>query len=89
MTRLSTYSRLGWITALVEVIQKLAPAKQGTDLHTSIFAQMVIYEVVRGGFWDRHVRFIRSVYHERRDPMLTVVEKYFPHGVHWANSQIQ
>jgi 2-aminoadipate transaminase len=88
---LSTFSktlapglRLGWIIAPEEVIRKLVQAKQGADLHTSTFTQMVAYEVARGGFLDRHVRFIRNVYRERRDAMLNALERYFPEGVRWT-----
>ncbi len=42
-----------------EVIAKLVQLKQGADLHTSTFAQMVAHETARGGFLDRHVRRIR------------------------------
>lgn len=91
---LSTFSktlapglRLGWIIAPVEVIKKLVQAKQGSDLHTSTFTQMVAYEVAHGGFLDKHVRFIRHVYCERRDAMLQALEHYFPEGVHWTHPQ--
>lgn len=91
---LSTFSktlapglRLGWIIAPVEVIKRLVQAKQGADLHTSTFTQMVAYEVARGGFLDKHVRFIRTVYRERRDAMLEALERYFPAGVHWTRPQ--
>lgn len=91
---LSTFSktlapglRLGWMIAPEEVIKKLVQAKQGADLHTSTFAQMVAYEVARGGFLDRHVRFIRQVYRERRDAMLRALERSFPQGVRWTRPQ--
>lgn len=79
--------RLGWIIAPVEVIGKLVQAKQGADLHTSTFIQMVAYEVAHGGFLDRHVREIRTVYRERRDTMLAAMERYFPEEVRWTHPQ--
>ena len=51
-------------------LTELVQLKQGTDLHTSTFVQMLAYEVARGGFLDRHVRVIRKVYGDRRDAML-------------------
>jgi 2-aminoadipate transaminase len=79
--------RLGWVIAPVEVIERLILAKQGADLHTSTFDQMIAYQVARGNFLDQHVRFIRSVYRERRDAMLTALEKYFPAEVRWTKPE--
>jgi 2-aminoadipate transaminase len=91
---LSTFSktlapglRLGWVVAPTEVIHRLVQAKQGADLHTSTLAQMIAFEVARGGFLDRHVRFIRTVYRERRDAMLVALQRYFPTGVSWTAPQ--
>ncbi len=93
---LSTFSktlapglRLGWIVAPKDVIGKLVQLKQGADLHTSTFTQMVAYETARGGFLDEHVLTIRKVYSERRDVMLAALEEYMPHelGVTWTHPQ--
>jgi 2-aminoadipate transaminase len=89
---LSTFSktlapglRLGWIVAPAEVISKLVQLKQGADLHTSTFNQMVAYEVARDGFLDEHVKTIRQVYRERRDVMLKALEENFPPEVTWTH----
>lgn len=79
--------RLGWIVAPKDVVSRLVQMKQGTDLHTSSFDQMVAYEVARGGFLDRHVRLIREVYCRRRDVMLQAMQDYFPAGVRWTRPQ--
>jgi 2-aminoadipate transaminase len=88
---LSTFSktlapglRLGWIVAPVEVISKLVQLKQGADLHTSTFNQMVAYEVACDNFLDEHVKLIRRVYNERRDVMLEALDEYFPKEVTWT-----
>jgi 2-aminoadipate transaminase len=91
---LSTFSktlapglRLAWIVAPAEVIQKLVQAKQGADLHTSTFAQMLAFDVARGGFLDQHVKVIRAVYGARRDAMLKALDRYFPPEVTWTKPQ--
>jgi 2-aminoadipate transaminase len=76
--------RIGWVVASAEVVAKLAVLKQGADLHTSTFAQMVAYETAKGGFLDQHVKLIRRVYAERRDAMLRALERHAPAGVRWT-----
>src|SRR5208337_3667727 len=91
---LSTFSktlapglRLGWIVAPPEVIAKLVQLKQGADLHTSTFTQIVAYEVARDNFLDEHIKLIRRVYGERRDVMLRALEENFPPEVTWTRPQ--
>jgi len=91
---LSTFSktlapglRLGWIVAPPDVIAKLVQLKQGADLHTSTFTQVVAYEVAKDNFLDEHVKLIRKVYRERRDVMLESLKKYFPPEVTWTHPQ--
>ena len=94
---LSTFSktlapglRLGWVVAPRDVIVHLVQAKQGTDLHSSTFDQMVAYEVAREGFLDEHVRRLRQVYGARRDVMLKALEQAFPDpadGVRWTRPE--
>jgi len=91
---LSTFSktlapglRLGWIVAPPDVITKFIQLKQGADLHTSTFAQVVAYEVAKDNFLDEHVKLIRKVYRERRDVMLDSLKKYFPPEVTWTHPQ--
>jgi len=79
--------RLGWVVAPEDVIARLAMLKQGADLHTSTFAQMVAYETARAGFLDRHVQRIRAAYRERRDAMLKALEAHFPGEIRWTRPQ--
>jgi 2-aminoadipate transaminase len=91
---LSTFSkilapgiRLAWVIAPPEVIAKLVQAKQGADLHTATFNQMVAHQVSQGGFLDEHIRRIRAVYGERRDVMLAAMEEHMPPGVTWTHPE--
>jgi len=79
--------RLGWMVAPTEVISKLVQIKQGTDLHTSTFIQMVAYEVSKDGFIDQHVQTIRRIYRERRDVMLKALDEFFPPQVTWTRPE--
>lgn len=88
---LSTFSkilspglRLGWVIAPPEVIRKLVQAKQGSDLHTATFNQLVAYQISKDGFLDKHIKEIRKVYGQRRDVMLAAMDRYFPPEVEWT-----
>jgi 2-aminoadipate transaminase len=84
---LSPGLRLGWIVAPVEVVKRLVQAKQGADLHSSTFTQMLAHEVIADGFLDEHVKEIRDMYRQRRDAMLAAMDRYFPEGVTWTQPQ--
>jgi 2-aminoadipate transaminase len=91
---LSTFSkilapgiRLAWVIAPTEVINKLVLAKQGADLHTSTFNQIVAHEVGQHGYLDRHVKLIQDTYRERRNVMIESLEEHMPNGVTWTNPQ--
>ena len=91
---LSTFSkllapglRLGWIVAPQEVIARLVQLKQGADLHTSTFTQVLAYEVARDGFLDQHVQRLRTVYRERRDAMLAALQQFFPPEASWTHPE--
>jgi 2-aminoadipate transaminase len=89
---LSTFSkilapglRLAWVIAPPEVIRKLVQAKQGADLHTATFNQLVAHELSKGGFLDRHIWMIQRVYGERRNIMLQAMQEQFPSSVSWTH----
>lgn len=91
---LSTFSkilapgvRLAWVIAPEEVIRKLVQAKQGADLHTATFNQMVAHEIGKGGFFDKHIQFICDIYRERRNVMLDALEEHMPSGVRWTRPE--
>ncbi len=91
---LSTFSktlapglRVAWIVAPPEVISKFVQIKQGADLHSATFNQMVVYEVAKDGFIDEHIKTLREVYRKRRDVMLGALDRYMPPEVEWTHPQ--
>ncbi len=91
---LSTFSkilapglRLAWAAAGPEVMRRLVQAKQGTDLQSSTFGQMLAYEVAREGYLDVHIEIIRATYRERRNAMLQAMSDFLPPSVHWNRPQ--
>jgi 2-aminoadipate transaminase len=67
--------RLGFVIAPAAIAPKLLQAKQAADLHTPGFNQRVAMEVMQGGFLERHVPQIRSLYRGQRDAMLAALTR--------------
>ncbi len=91
---LSTFSkilapgiRLAWVIAPSEVIRELVKGKQGADLHTSIFSQMLAYQVSQDGFLEDHIKVIREAYGGKRDIMLEAMKENFPPEVKWTHPE--
>ena len=79
--------RIGWIVAPTDIRQKLVQAKQGADLHTSTFDQMIANDIAQRGILRVHVRQLRQAYRERRDTMLDALAEFWPEGSSWTRPQ--
>jgi 2-aminoadipate transaminase len=91
---LSTFSktlapgiRLAWIVAPKPIIARLVQAKQGADLHTGTFVQMVANDICQRGILRQHVRRLRRFYRQRRDTMLESLEENWPQETSWTHPQ--
>ncbi len=65
------------------VIAKLVQAKQGVDLHTPVFNQMLVHALVQEGFEARIGR-IREVYKAKASAMVRALEAQMPPGVRFT-----
>lgn len=79
--------RIGWIVAPAEMIGRLVQAKQGADLHSSTFDQMVANDVAQRGLLKQHIKRIRQTYRQRRDTMVEALAEFWPEGSSWTNPQ--
>ena len=61
--------RVGWAIAAAGMIEKLALAKQSSDLSSSLFTQAIALELLESGFDLEHSRSINERYRERRDTL--------------------
>jgi 2-aminoadipate transaminase len=73
--------RLGWIAARRRFLDKLIIVKQGADLHSSTFDQMVASEYLSTYDIDANIRRILIAYRSRRDVMVKALELEMPPGV--------
>ncbi len=79
--------RIGWIVAPTEIRARLVQAKQGADLHTSTFDQMIANDIAQRGILKVHVRRLREVYRERMTTMLDALEEFWPEGCSWTRPE--
>jgi 2-aminoadipate transaminase len=89
VVRLGTFSkilaaglRLGWAAGPAAVVQSLAVVK--TDGGTSPYAAHLAAEWAMTGKLEPHVRRLRRIYGERRDAMLSALERYCAPYCRWT-----
>ncbi|MCX8013438.1 MAG: PLP-dependent aminotransferase family protein [Rectinema sp.] len=71
-------TRIGWIIAHPEVIQKLVIAKQAMDLCTSVLTQKMIAEYMSMGCLRATIKRTCGIYREKRNFMMEKLEQYMP-----------
>jgi DNA-binding transcriptional MocR family regulator len=76
--------RIGWIAARRQFLDKLIIVKQGADLHSSTFDQMVAAEYMATYGIDDNIRRILAAYRARRDVMVKALELEMPDGVRFS-----
>lgn len=91
---LSTFSkivcpgfRVGWVCASKEIITKYVLFKQGTDLHTNIFSQMLITHFFKKYDRKKHIEKSINLYKARKEAMLQAIKKYFPKNITYTQPE--
>lgn len=73
-------SRLGYVVANHEVMDKLFNAKSATNSHTAVLPQMIMSAFFREGRYPEHHARLCDLYLVRRDAMMHAIDRYFPEG---------
>lgn len=79
--------RLGWLVAPSPVLDRLAAAKQLSDIHTSPLIQAAVYHFCQRRLLERHLQRSAVEYGRRRALLLTALERWMPKGVGWTQTQ--
>lgn len=77
-------NRLGYVYACPEIIAKLIDAKTATNSHTAMLPQILCAEFFARGYFEEHLKRLCDVHRQRRDAMMTALEKYMPEGTKWV-----
>ena len=75
---LSAGMRVGFIVAPAAICSKMAVAKQGEDVHTNGFFQMLCYKYMSQCDLDYHIASINDLYRRKCSLMLECLDKYIP-----------
>lgn len=75
---LSAGMRVGFVVANSTVCSKMTVAKQGEDVHTNIFFQMLCYKYMTGCDLNAHIAKINDIYRHKCNLMLECLDKYIP-----------
>lgn len=78
---LSAGMRVGFLVAAPELIAKITVAKQCSDVHTNMLAQMIVDSFINIGNIEQHIAKIRRLYKRKYAIMKDGIEKYFPAAV--------
>ena len=75
---LSAGMRVGFVVADATICAKMTVAKQGEDVHTNIFFQMLCYKYMTGCDLNAHIAKINDIYRHKCNLMLECLDKYIP-----------
>ena len=81
--------RLGWVLGPAEIIDKMVMTKQGTDLCTSAFVQIVAAYFIQGGFLHKQIEKGKKAYREKAEAAFSALDKYMPdiEGLSWSKPE--
>lgn len=68
--------RVGWIVADKRIVETLESVKRCKNIHTSFLDQGILYEYLKCGAFEKHVKKVRKSYKERYEFALECINKY-------------
>ena len=68
--------RVGFTIAPKEIVQKMVVCKQTSDVHTSIFGQMICHEFMTKYDYEAHLDRNREVYRKKCDLMSGLIDEH-------------
>ncbi len=79
---LSPGMRIGFAIAPKPVIQKMVVCKQGEDVHTNSWAQMVAYRFMTEYDFEAHLKKLREIYRKKADFCMKLLDDHLvPTGI--------
>ena len=79
--------RIGYLVVPSYLRERFIAIKQTMDLLTSPLNQRALHAYLQSGDFEQHLKQVRAAYKERRDAMLSAVERHFPAEATWSYPQ--
>lgn len=76
--------RVGYAIGPKPVIQKMVVCKQGEDVHSNIWAQMVCHRFMTRCDYEAHLERLRDIYRRKSQVLLDAMERYFHPLITWS-----
>lgn len=73
---LSAGLRVGFVLAPSAVMEKMAVAKQGEDVHTAMLPQLLAYKFMTEYDYDGHIRSVRDTYRRKSELMIESMQRF-------------
>ncbi len=67
--------RVGWFVAPSEIAQKLVVCKQGADVHTNMWAQILCHEFMTKYDFKGHLAFLRDLYSKKAEYTMNLLRE--------------
>jgi DNA-binding transcriptional MocR family regulator len=79
--------RIGYLIAPPLLHRRIVATKQTADIFTSPLNQRALHAYLQSGHFSHHLQQVCQAYRERRDAMLTAIERYFPAETRWRRPE--
>ena len=74
--------RVGFMTANKKAMAKMIICKQGQDVHTAMWSQMLCRELMTKYDFEAHLQYLRGLYRVKADLCMRLLDEYVvPHGI--------
>ena len=74
--------RVGYMTANKKAMAKMIICKQGQDVHTAMWSQMLCYELMTKYDFEAHLRYLRELYTKKAALCMELLDKnVVPNGI--------
>ena len=76
--------RVGYAVGPAEIIQKMVVCKQGEDVHTNMWGQMICHKLMTEYDYEAHLKGLQEIYRKKGELLESLLEKHLaPKRITW------